>query len=202
MKTVRFRIFLALAAALTGTLSFAQAPQTIRVRGTIASIDGSTLMIKQGEGPEVAVKLTDGAQVFGVAPATLADIKLGDFIGVGAMPQPDGSQKAIQVMIFAPSQRGLGEGFRPWDRPGSTMTNGTVETTAAGVDGQVLSVKYKDGAQKIVVGADATIRAYSVSDKSELKPNAAIAIVRAEKMPDGTLQTGRVNVGRNGVVPQ
>lgn len=202
MKTVRFRIFLALAAALTGTLSFAQAPQTIRVRGTIASIDGSTLMIKQGEGPEVAVKLTDGAQVFGVAPATLADIKLGDFIGVGAMPQPDGSQKAIQVMIFVPSQRGLGEGFRPWDRPGSTMTNGTVDTTVAGVDGQVLSVKYKDGAQKIVVGADATIRAYAVSDKSELKPSAAIAIVRAEKMPDGTLQTGRVNVGRNGVVPQ
>ena len=202
MKTVRFRIVLALAAALTGTSSFAQAPQTIRVRGTIASIDGSTLMIKQGEGPEVAVKLTDGAQVFGVAPATLADIKLGDFIGVGAMPQPDGSQKAIQVMIFAPSQRGLGEGFRPWDRPGSTMTNGTVDTTVAGVDGQVLSVKYKDGAQKIVVGADATIRAYAVSDKSELKPGAAIAIVRAEKMPDGTLQTGRINVGRNGVVPQ
>jgi hypothetical protein len=66
------------------------------------------------------MKLTDNVEVFGIVPATLADVKTGAFIGVGAMPQPDGSQKAIQVMIFAESQRGLGEGFRPWDRPGTT----------------------------------------------------------------------------------
>ena len=70
-------------------------------RGTIESVDGSTLVIKQDDGPDVTVKLADNAQVFGVVPATLADVKIGDFIGVGAMPQPDGSQKAIQVMIFA-----------------------------------------------------------------------------------------------------
>ncbi len=141
-------------------------------------------------------------QVFGVVPAKLADIKAGDFIGVGAMPQPDGSQKAIQIMIFAESQRGTGEGFRPWDRPGTTMTNGTVNTTAASVDGQTLTVKYKDGEQKIIVSPDATIRAYVIGDKAELKPGAHIAIVRADKAADGTLSTGRVNVGRDGVVPQ
>jgi hypothetical protein len=118
------------------------------------------------------------------------------------MPQPDGRQKAIQVMIFAESQRGLGEGFRPWERPGSTMTNATVDTTVASVDGLVVMVKYKDGQQKIVIGPDAAIRAYVAGDKSELKPGAHIAIVRADKMPDATLQTGRINVGRNGVVPQ
>ena len=106
------------------------------------------------------------------------------------MPQPDGTQKAIQVMIFAESQRGTGEGFRPWDRPGSTMTNGTVDTTVAGVDGQMLTVKYKDGEQKIVIGPDATIRAYVAGDKSELKPGAHIAIVRADKSADGTLRPG------------
>jgi hypothetical protein len=137
-----------------------------------------------------------------VTPAKLADIKTGDYVGVGAMPQPDGSQKAIQVMIFAESQRGIGEGFRPWDRPGTTMTNGTVNTTAASVDGQTLTVKYKDGEQKITVSPDATIRAYVIGDKAELKPGAQIAIVRADKAADGTLSTGRVNVGRNGVVPQ
>ncbi|MFZ0775548.1 MAG: hypothetical protein WAM74_03535, partial [Xanthobacteraceae bacterium] len=162
----------------------------------------STLVIKQGEGPDVTVKLTDNVQVFGVVPATLADLKTGAFIGVGAMPQPDGSQKAIQVMIFAESQRGTGEGFRPWDRPGTTMTNATVDTTVAGVDGQVVTVKYKDGEKKIIIGKDAVIRAYVVGDKSELKPGAHIAIVRADKMPDGTLQTARINVGRDGVVPQ
>jgi ribosome maturation factor RimP len=180
----------------------AHAQQPQRVRGTIESVDGSTLVIKQGEGPDVTVKLTDNVQVFGVAPATLADVKTGAYIGVGAMSQPDGSQKAIQVMIFAESQRGLGEGFRPWDRPGTTMTNATVDTTVAGVDGQEVTVKYKDGEKKIIIGKDAVIRAYVAGDKSELKPGAHIAIVRADKMPDGTLQTARINVGRAGVVPQ
>jgi hypothetical protein len=191
---------IAVSAVLAAVTALAQQPQ--RVRGTIESVDGSTLVIKQGEGPDVTVKLTDNVQVFGVAPATLADVKTGAYIGVGAMPQPDGSQKAIQVMIFAESQRGLGEGFRPWDRPGTTMTNATVDTTVAGVDGQEVTVKYKDGEKKIIIGKDAVIRAYVASDKSELKPGAHIAIVRADKMPDGTLQTARINVGRAGVVPQ
>jgi D-arabinose 1-dehydrogenase-like Zn-dependent alcohol dehydrogenase len=202
MRTKRLLAGFAVLVTLVALPALAQQPQTVRVRGTIASVDGSALVIKQGEGPDVTVKLTDNAQVFGVVPAKLADVKIGDFIGVGAMPQSDGSQKAIKVMIFAESQRGLGEGFRPWDRPGSTMTNGTVDTTVAGVDGQVLTVKYKDGAQKIIVGPDAVIRAYIASDKSELKPGAHIAIVRADKTPDGTLQTARVNVGRDDVVPQ
>ena len=200
MRTKRMFASIAVIAALAAVPALAQQPQ--RVRGTIESVDGSTLVIKQGEGPDVTVKLTDNVRVFGVVPATLADVKTGAFIAVGAMPQPDGSQKAIQVMIFAESQRGLGEGFRPWDRPGTTMTNATVDTTVAGVDGQEVTVKYKDGEKKIIIGKDVVIRAYVAGDKSELKPGAHIAIVRADKMPDGTLQTARINVGRDGVVPQ
>ncbi|MGD0024872.1 MAG: hypothetical protein ABSC37_09645 [Xanthobacteraceae bacterium] len=82
------------------------------------------------------------------------------------------------------------------------MTNATVDTTVASVDGQVVTVKYKDAEKKIIIGPDAVIRAYVVGDKSELKPGAHIAIVRADKMLDGTLQTARINVGRDGVVPQ
>ena len=200
MRAKRMFAGIAVIAALAAVPALAQQPQ--RLRGTIESVNGSTLVIKQGEGPDVTVKLTDNAQVFGVVPATLADVKTGAFIGVGAMPQPDGSQKAIQVMIFAESQRGTGEGFRPWDRPGTTMTNATVDTTVASVDGQVVTVKYKDGEKKIIIGKDAVIRAYVVGDKSELKTGVHIAIVRADKMPDGTLQTARINVGRDGVVPQ
>jgi hypothetical protein len=200
MRTKRMFAGIAVIAALAAVPALAQQPQ--RVRGTIESVDGSTLVIKQGEGPDVTVKLTDNVQVFGVVPAALADVKPGAFIAVGAMPQPDGSQKAIQVMIFAESQRGLGEGFRPWDRPGTTMTNATVDTTVAGVDGQEVTVKYKDGEKKIIIGKDVVIRAYVAGDKSELKPGAHIAIVRADKLPDGTLQTARINVGRDGVVPQ
>ena len=185
--------------AIAVTPSFAQAPKP--VRGTIDKIDGPVVSIKEKDGTVVPVKLTDKAQVFGVVPAGVGDIKAGDYIGVGAMPQPDGTQKAIQVTIFAPSQRGTGEGFRPWDRPNSTMTNGTVDTTVAGVNGRQLTVKYKDGEQKIVIAEGATIRAYVASDKSELKPGAHVAVTRPEKAPDGSLQANRINVGRSGITP-
>ena len=46
-----------------------------------------------------------------VEKASLADIKDGEYIGSGAMPQPDGTQKAVEVHIFAESMRGTGEGF-------------------------------------------------------------------------------------------
>jgi hypothetical protein len=112
------------------------------------------------------------------------------------MSQPDGSQKAIQVMIFAESQRGLGEGFRPWDRPGTTMTNATVDTTVAGVDGQEVTVKYKDGEKKIIIGKDAVIRAYVAGDKSgaptrcptaRCKPRASTSVVPASCRNNGRI---------------
>jgi len=177
--------------------------QTLRVTGVVESFDGRVLAIRSDKLGEVKVSLAASATVFGVAEAKLADVKPGSYIGVGAMPQPDGSQRAIQVTILAESQRGLSEGHRPWDvRPNSTMTNGTVDQTVASVDGQAVMVKYKDGEKKIVVPPDAIIRAYMVGDKSELKPGARIAIVRALEKADGTLEADRVNVGRGEVVPQ
>ncbi|HYC17627.1 MAG TPA: hypothetical protein VEC94_10500 [Pseudolabrys sp.] len=177
--------------------------QTLRVVGTVDGFDGQVLAIKSDKLGEVKVNLTADATVFGVAKAALDDVKPGSYIGVGAMPLPDGSQRAIQVTILAESQRGLSEGHRPWDaRPNSTMTNGTVDQTVASVDGQVVMVKYKEGEKKIVVPPDAVILAYVAGDKSELKPGARIAIVRAVKKPDGMMETNRVNVGRGEVVPQ
>jgi hypothetical protein len=182
------------------TAAWAQAP-TQRVAGTIEGVDGATLVIKTRESGEVRVNVTDNVTVFAVVKASLADLKPGAFIGVGAMPQADGSQKAIQLTIFPEAMRGTGEGHRPWTRPGSTMTNATVDSTVAGVNGQELLVKYKDGEKKIIVPPEATIRAYLAGSRSELKPGAAIAIFGAVKKPDGTLEAARVNVGRDGVVP-
>jgi hypothetical protein len=191
----------AIAVALIVTSVQAQ-QKPVRVVGTIVGVDGPTIVVKpRGKGDEQRVRLTDKAGVFGVVRATLADIKPGAFIGVGAMPQADGSQKAIRVMIFAEMQRGTGEGHRPWSRPGSTMTNATVDTTAAGVDGQVLRVTYKGGEQRIVVGPDATINAYVVGERSELKPGANIAINAANVNADGSLEASRINVGRGDVIP-
>lgn len=179
----------------------ASAQETQRVVGTIAGVDGSTLIVKTRSG-EVKVNITSDVTVFGVEKRTLADIKPGQFLGVGAIAQPDGSQKAMRVQIFPPGES-PNPGFRPWaGAPQGTMTNANVESSVAGVDGQVLMLKYKDGEKKIIVMPDAQIVGMVHGDKSELKSGVAIVIVRAIKKPDGTLEANRVNAGRNGVVPQ
>jgi hypothetical protein len=198
-KTIYGLAAVTVAAAIAACPALAQ--QTVRIRGPIEAVDGSSFTVKAGAAGDVKVKLADKAAVFAAVKASLSDIKPGDFIGVGAMPQADGSQRAIQITIFAETLRGTGEGHRPWDRPNTTMTNATVDTTAAGVDGQVVTVKYKDGEKKIIVGPDAVIRAYVVGGKDELKPGANISIVNAMKMPDGTFEAARVTVGRDGIVP-
>ena len=186
--------------ALSVSAALAQQAQTQRVVGTIAGVDGPTLVVKTKDG-DVKVNTTDNVAVYGVVKASVADIKQGSYVGVGAMPQPDGSQKAMQVMIFSEQQRGTGEGHRPWIHPNSTMTNATVATSVSAVEGQTLTVKYRDGEKKIVVPPEATVRAYVVGERGELKPGAAILITQAVKKPDGTLETNRVNIGRDGVVP-
>jgi len=133
---------LAAAVAIVGLfapmLAVAEQPQTVRLRGVIEKFDGHTVLAKSAKGDELKLNLADRV------------IREGEFIGSGGMPQPDGSQKAIEVHIFAESMRGTGEGFRPWDgAPNSTMTNGTVGASVAGVDGPVITVKYKDGEKKI-----------------------------------------------------
>jgi hypothetical protein len=188
-------------AAIAVASASAQQP-TVRLRGVIEKLDGNSLMVKSRDGAELKLNLADKLLVVGVVKASMADIKDGSFIGSGAMPQPDGSQKAIEVHIFAESMRGTGEGFRPWDgAPNSTMTNGTVGTTVTGVDGPVITVKYKDGEKKIIVAPDVPIVRYEIDDKSTLKPGAAFTVLRAVKKPDGSFDIDRINVGRDGVVP-
>jgi hypothetical protein len=197
------QIALAAACLAYAAGAFAQQPPSLRVAGTVESFDGHVLVVKSEKLGEVKISLPDKVVVFGVSKAAIADVKTGAYVGIGAMPQADGSQRAIQVTVMAESQRGLSEGHRPWDaRPNSTMTNGAVDKTVESVDGRVLTVKYKGGEQKIVVPPDAKILAYSAADTSELKPGAHVAVLRAVKKPDGSLEADRVNVGRGEVVPQ
>jgi hypothetical protein len=201
MNTMRILTAAAFAAAIAVTSASAQ--QTQRVKGTIEKVDGNTLLIKGPDGVPVTLTLADNALIVGVVKATLADIKEGSYIGSGALPQPDGTQKAVEVHIFAESQRGTGDGHRTnWDgAPGGTMTNGAVGQNVSSVDGPVITVKYKDGEKKVVVGPNVPIVRYEVGDKSELKPGVAINVNAAAKKPDGTFSTARINVGRGGLIP-
>jgi hypothetical protein len=201
MNAMRILTAAAFATAIAVSAVLAQ-QQTQRVRGVIAKVDGGTVLIKSSTG-EVAVTLADNAMIVGVVKATVADIKEGSYIGSGALPQPDGTQKAVEVHIFAESQRGTGDGHRTnWDgAPGGTMTNGAVGQTVSSVDGPVITVKYKDGEKKVIVGPGVPIVRYEIGDRSELKPGAAVSVLAATKKPDGTFTAGRINVGRDGIVP-
>src|ERR1700686_4050449 len=203
MRTAAIRAALFPVAVVVATAALAQAPQTVRLRGVIEKVDGNTVSAKSDKGDALTLNLAEKMLVVAVVKASMADIKDGDFIGSGAMPQPDGSQKAIEVHLFAESLRGAGEGFRPWDGvPNSTMTNGTVGNTVTGVDGPVITVKYKDGEKKIMVTPDVPIVRYEVTDLSALKPGVAFSVLAALKQPDGSFNTSRINAGRDGVVPR
>ena len=193
---------LAVVSVLASSAWAQQSPTPTRIRGTIESVDGKTMSIKTREGTDVKVNMTDDITVIGVAKASLSDIKASSYIGVSGMPQPDGSQKALAIHIFPEAMRGAAEGFRAWDlRPNSTMTNATVAQTVASVDGQVIEVKYKDGEKKVVVPPDAPIVAFLTGEKSEIKPGAKIIIFGAMKKDDGSLETNRIGVGRDGIAP-
>jgi hypothetical protein len=201
MRITSLTASIAIVAALIATAALAQAPKPERIAGVIDSVDGHTLLGKSAKGDALKLNLADKIVVVEVHKASLADIKPNDFIGSGAMPQPDGTQKAIEVHIFAESMRGTGEGFRPWTHPGSTMTNGTVGETVTGVNGQTLTVSYKGGQQKIVVPPGTPIVRYEIGDMGALKPGAAFAVLAAVKQPDGSYNVARINVGIDGVVP-
>jgi hypothetical protein len=182
--------------------STVRAQDTMRVRGTVERVDGAIYLVKSRDGTELKVTLIDKPVLVALAKASLADIKPGVFVGSTGMPQPDGSQKAIEVHIFPEAMRGTGEGHYAWDlQPNSTMTNANVEASVTGVDGQVLTLKYKNGEKKILVTQETIIVTYNPGDEADLVPGTKIFIGAAKKQSDGTLQAARINYGRNGLTP-
>jgi len=203
MKTSRWGLaaVIALALPLAATSAFAQ---TQRLAGTIVSVDGPTVMIKTTKGENAKVTLADKSTVLAVEKVSLDGIKKGEFVGVGAMPQADGTQRAVRINIFDEARRGNNEGHRPGWGPDSkgTMTNATVDTTVGSVDGQVLTLKYKDGEKKIIVPPEAVIQRNVPGSAADLKPGAAVSISAATSKGEGVYETARINVGRDGYVPE
>jgi hypothetical protein len=176
--------------------------QPRRVRGTIERVEGDKLVVKARDGSEVTLTLKKDASVLAIVKASLSDIKSGAYVGITGTPQPDGTQRAVEVHIFPESMRGVGDGHRPWDlTPGSTMTNGNIEQQVAGVDGQTLKIKYKDGEKSISVPPSTQIVTYQPGDRQDLKPGAKIFVVAAIKQPDGTFEVNRINYGKDGLTP-
>jgi hypothetical protein len=176
----------------------------LTIRGKIAAVEKGALKVTTSAG-DVLVKFADDVRVGAVEAAKLSDIGAGNYVGTTAVKQPDGTLKALEVHIFPESSRGTGEGHRPWDlQPGSTMTNANVDKieafAAEKVQGQLLTLKYKDGEQKIFVPPGTPIVKNVAGDRSLLQPGTGvyIAAVRGE---DGTITATRITAGIGGIMP-
>jgi hypothetical protein len=189
--------------AVASIAAIAQAPANppVRIRGTIEKLDGQVLTIKANDGQTQTVKLTDNFVVMGISRASVEDITSGKFIGTTTVGERNGALVALEVHIFPENMRGTGEGHYDWDlRPTSKMTNANVATvTSVGKD-RVLEVQYKGGEKKVLVPENAVVVSFTPSDRSVLKPGAAV-FVNSQRQPDGSLSAARVNVGLNGQMP-
>jgi hypothetical protein len=197
------RPLFALAMVASSTIyAIAQQPPTpTRVRGTIEGVNGGVLAVKSRGGEDVKLHMTSDIRVVGITKIALSDIKVGSFIGTTTVPGPDGMQNAVEVHVFPEDMRGTGEGSRPYDlRPNSSMTNATVAESVVANDGHTLLIKYRGGEKKVQVSPETPVVTYVAADKSDLKAGAKV-IAFMKKLPDGSFETNRVSVGRDGLTP-
>jgi hypothetical protein len=197
-QTLLASLTLGLAVGTMGT-AIAQTPPS-RVRATIDSVTPTTITVTPRNGSPTTIALPQDVHISGITIAKIDDIKPGSYIGTAAAPQPDGTQKALEVHVFPPSMVGAGEGFRPWDSaPNSTMTNGTVGDLV-GSKGRTLTVKYKGGEKTVIVPDDVPIVSIEPGTRAMLSPGAHV-VVFASKGADGSMTAISVNVGENGLTP-
>jgi hypothetical protein len=192
---------LVMVAASTLTALAQRAPVPTRVRGEIEAVSGDTLTVKSRGGEDYKLHMTADMRVVGITKISLSDVKVGSFIGTTTVPGAGGVPTAVEVHVFPEDMRGTGEGSRPWDlKPNSTMTNATVSESVVGNDGHTLLVKYKDGEKKVLVTPATPVVTYVPAEKSDLKAGAKV-IAFMKQLPDGSFETNRVNIGRDGLTP-
>ena len=192
---------IALALALTCSFVFAQTPPpTQRLRGTVKSFDGSTLVVVERSGETITLVLAEAFGVNEVVPIEPAAIQSGSFVGIASMPNADGTLRALEVLVFPEAARGTGEGHSPWDlQPGSTMTNATVAELAASPQGRSLKLRYKDGEKAVLVPDNVPIVTFKPGDRALLVPGAKVVVFA--QLRDGKPTALRALAGRNGFAP-
>lgn len=211
MNNMTFRRFISVLAvastlavgafASTPALAAGNAQDRVNVRGKIVSFSANTLQVKSREGQTVSIALAEGFKVAGVTSASMADIKPGSFVGIASLPKADGGDGALEVLVFPPAMKGLGEGSYAWDlKPKSNMTNATVANAVQGVDGHSVTVSYHGKEKKIAIPEGTPIVTLGAASNADLKPD-AVVFIPAMKDAKGKLVTQQVVVGNNGIVP-
>jgi hypothetical protein len=208
MSTMTRRVFTAttVVAAFAATTAIAQQPQNVRVRGTIDKLDGNNLMVKAREGGDLKLVLKDNVRIGGVVKASLADVKANTNVAITSRPRADGTLEAVELRIF-PAGQPFNSFHGNWDlMPNSFMTNGELQTSVAGVDGQVLTVEHKVGdktdIKKILVTPKTIIATTVPGTKADLKPGLKVFVAGAPKLPDGSLDVAAIQVEKEIPPPQ
>jgi hypothetical protein len=196
----RVLLGLPLAVCVLAGAVLAQAPETVRIRASIDSINGDVLALTTRQGEKLSLTIKADARIVAIVPIALDAIKSGSYVGSAAMGQPDGTLRALEVHVFPEAMRGTGDGHRPFDlQPGSTMTNGTVGEVL-GTAGRTLKVSYGGGEKTVVVPPETPVVTYEPGTRALLVKGAHL-IATATRGTDGTLTADRLSVGKNGLVP-
>ena len=180
---------------LITTSALAQAPT--RVRGTITGLDGDVLSVKSRDGKDVKIHLTPDAQVATTKRATMADFKPGSYVGVTSVKGPDGRLVARRVHQLGPQ---VPQMHGAWDSiPNSMMTNANLESSAQISGGNELTLKYKDGEQKILVTPETQFFNFQPGSRADLKRGETI--FTGARNEGGKLVAQRISVSKDGVNP-
>jgi hypothetical protein len=184
------------ALSLVAATAFAQT--NVRVRGTIQSLSGDVLSVKSRDGKDMKLNLTPDVSVGTAKKMQLSEIKEGTLVGVTSVKGADGKMVAKEVHLIPPTAP---QGHMNWDLlPNSSMTNGGLSAPAKVKGGSEITVKYKDGEQKILVTRQTAIVGFDPGSRADLKPGATIfSVARVES--DGRLVAPRVAVSKGGVKP-
>ena len=202
------QVFVVAMLAATFALSSVSAQaQNVRVRGTIEKLDGNVLMVKSRDGAELKLVLKDNVRIAGVVKASLAAVKPDSNVAITSRPRADGTLEAFELRI-APAGQPFNSFHSEWDlMPNSFMTNGSLQTSITGVDGQVLTVKYKivgkpDEEKKLIVTPKTIIATTVPGTKEDLKPGLKVFVAGAPKLPDGSLDVAAIQVEKEIPPPQ
>jgi hypothetical protein len=196
--TLAFGVFISIA-LVSASASADEEP--VRVRGAVASLEGTKLVVHAKDGKDVMVRLADNFAALAVVKSSMAEIKEGAFIGTATVTQPDSSLRSLEVVVFPDKMRGMGEGHYPWDLGSSSMmTNATVANAVKGVAGQTVTLTYRGVEKKIDIPANVPVVSLVPASKNEIKPG-AIVFVPTQRQSDGSLQAAAVLFGKDGVVP-
>jgi hypothetical protein len=185
----------AISTLLLASLS-AQA-QNMRVRGTITSLDGDVLSVKTREGKDVKIQLAPDAQVATTKKVSAAEFKPGSYVGVTSLKGPDGRLVAKRVHALGPQ---VPQMHGAWDGiPNSMMTNSNITSITKMGSGSELTLKNKDGEQKILVNSETEYYNFVPGTRADLKKGETI--FTGARVDGDKLLTQRVTVSKDGVKP-